>query len=161
MASEADRRYLMPSLLDRLSGNLENPVGSDLTQSVTQLQRSVRSDVEKLLNTRWRFSHGPPYLTQLDDSLVNYGIPDFSGAAFGSPDHREALRGAIERAIQLYEPRFVHLRVVLVEDQQRIDRTLRFRIEGELRAYPNPEPVVFDSQVDTISNQIRIERSKT
>ena len=158
MAADSDRRFLMPSLLDRLSGNLEGPAGADLTQSVAQLRRSVRSDVEKLLNTRWRCAHWPPDLTQLDNSLVNYGIPDFSGAAFGSPDHRETLRLAIERAIEMYEPRFAQVRVVLI-DKQRHDRTLRFRIEGELRSYPNPEPVVFDSQVDTVSNHIRVQRS--
>jgi type VI secretion system protein ImpF len=160
MANESDRRFLIPSLLDRLAGNVENSGGADLTQSVTQLRRSVRADVEKLLNTRWRCAHWPPDLTQLDDSLVNYGIPDFSGAAFGSPDHRESLRLAIERAIELYEPRFCQVRVVLLETN-RTDRTLRFRIEGDLRAYPNPEPVVFDSQVDTVSNQIRVQRSRT
>jgi type VI secretion system protein ImpF len=160
MASESDRRFLIPSLMDRLAGNVENANGADLTQSVTQLRRSVRADVEKLLNTRWRCSHWPPDLTQLDDSLVNYGIPDFSGAAFGSPDHREALRVAIERAIEQYEPRFAQVHVVLL-DTDRVDRTLRFRIEGDLRAYPNPEPVVFDSQVDTVSNQIRVQRSRT
>ena len=158
MPADSDRRFLMPSLLDRLSGNVDNPAGADLTQSVAQLRRSVRHDVENLLNTRWRCSHWPPDLSQLDHSLVTYGIPDFSGAAFGSPDHREALRLAIERALEMYEPRFARVRVVLV-DTRRNDRTLRFRIEGELRAYPNPEPVVFDSQVDTVSNHIRVQRS--
>lgn len=157
MAADSNRRYLLPSLLDRLAGKVEGPAGADLTQSLTQLRRSVRGDVENLLNTRWRCSQWPPDLTELDDSLVNYGIPDFSGAAFGSADHRESLRQAIERAITTYEPRFARVRVVLVEGP-RHDRTLRFRIEGELRAYPHPEPVVFDSQVDTVSNHIRVQR---
>lgn len=160
MSAASERRYMLPSLLDRLAGNVEQPGGADLTQSLAQLRRSVRADVENLLNTRWRCTQWPPDLKQLEDSLVNYGIPDFSGAAFGSADHRETLRLAIERAIEVYEPRFAQVRVVLLEGP-RHDRTLRFRIEGELRAYPRPEPVVFDSQVDTVSNHIRVQRPKS
>ncbi len=82
MSDKTEKRFILPSLLDRLSGNIDSRNGDDLAQSTAQLRQSVRRDVEKLLNTRWRCLHWPPDLTELDDSLVNYGIPDFSGAAF-------------------------------------------------------------------------------
>jgi type VI secretion system protein ImpF len=38
--------------------------------------------------------------------------------------------------------------VSLAEDPERIDRTLRFRIEALAQAKPAPEPLIFDSVLD-------------
>lgn len=127
--------------------------------SLRQLKQSVRADLEDLLNSRLRCLSPPAGLDQLDHSLVNYGVPDFSGLALGSPDDRERFRQAVEGAIAKFERRLANVRLVISNPQQPEDRILRFRIEAELRTEPMPEPVVFDSVVDPGLRRIRVERS--
>ena len=59
-------------------------------QVLRELKQSVRRDLENLLNTRVRCVPLPPELKELKQSLVNYGIPDLTGASLGI---RQGARG--------------------------------------------------------------------
>ena len=150
---------LVPSLLDRLLDdepeNLREPAKQRF-QVLRELKQSVQRDLENLLNTRWRCSQWPPDLDQLDTSLVNYGIPDFSGVRFGSPDSQEELRRVLERVVQTFEPRFKDVRIVVLQNSDPSDRTMRFRIEAVLRVEPEPEPVVFDTILETAKGEFDV-----
>jgi type VI secretion system protein ImpF len=139
---------LMPSILDRLI-DLEPTNRQELPQSRHQVLReiklSVRRDLENLLNTRWRCVSWPSELGQLETSLVNYGIPDFSGTNMSIPAEREQMRSTIEDVIRRFEPRFKTVKVTMLTNPDEFDRTLRFRIDALLHAEPAPEPVTFDS----------------
>jgi type VI secretion system protein ImpF len=104
--------------------------------------------LENLLNTRWRPVPWPPELTELEQSLVNYGIPDFSGVNLSTPQDREDFRTTVERTIRMFEPRFKSIKVILLDNTNTADRVLRFRIDAMLHATPAPEPVVFDSTLE-------------
>ena len=158
MRGDPAQHMMIPSLLDRLKGEYGETGGGQLLQSLDELQQAVRRDVERLLNTRWRTVHWPHDLPELERSLASYGIPDFSAAALGSPDNREKLRIAIERALAIHEPRFQNVRVHLV-DRPTLDRTLHFRIEADLLAFPHSEAIAFDSRIEPLSNQIRVQRA--
>ncbi|HAA72241.1 MAG TPA: type VI secretion system baseplate subunit TssE [Planctomycetaceae bacterium] len=150
---------LTPSILDRLideePGNPRDPPKSR-HQVLRELKQSVRRDLENLLNTRWRCVAWPPNLDQLDVSVVNYGIPDFSGASMSAANDRSQLCSMIERIIRQYDPRFKSVKVTLLENQDGIDRTMRFRIDALLHADPEPEPVVFDSQLEPTFASVEI-----
>ena len=65
----------------------------------------------------------------------------------------------IERRISFFlKPRFLSISVVPLENESYLDRTLRFRIEAVMYAYPAPEPIVFDSEMDPSDGQIAIKR---
>ena len=98
----------------------------------------------------------PPYLEELETSLVNYGIPDFTGAVFANEDDRRELRKIIEKVIRRYEPRFKDLTVYLDTNSGSGDRVIRFRIDALLHADPAPEPVVFDSHLEPSSNRFSV-----
>jgi type VI secretion system protein ImpF len=116
----------------------------------------VRRDLENLLNTRWRCVAWPPNLEELDLSLVNYGIPDFTGANMATATNREELRKIIQQVLEKFEPRFKSVRVELVQPGERADRQLNFRIDAVLYAEPAPEPVVFDSQLEPASANFKV-----
>ncbi|MCH5373137.1 MAG: type VI secretion system baseplate subunit TssE, partial [Planctomycetes bacterium] len=59
-----------------------------------------------------------------------------------------------------FEPRFLNVQVVPLDTGYAFERTLRFRIEGLIRAYPAPEPIVFDSELEPSLGQFSIERSR-
>lgn len=123
----------------------------DRPHSARELKQSIRRDLENLLNTRWRCTAWPPNLNELKRSLVDYGLPDFSGAGMGSAANREVFRRIIERAILEFEPRLKRVSVELTGDKESLDRVLRFRISAVLQANPAPEPVVFDSALEPLS----------
>jgi len=152
-------QQLMPSVLDRLiDREPENQREAPLSrhQVLRELKQSVRHDLENLLNTRWRCVQWPPDLDALDVSLVNYGIPDFTGASMGTPSSREQLRQVVEQVIRKFEPRFKSVRVKLLEHADETDRSLRLRIDALLYAEPAPEPVIFDSQLEPTSGNFAV-----
>ena len=125
-------------------------------QILRELKQSVRRDLENLLNTRWRCVSWPPNLDELELSLVNYGIPDFTGANMGALSERERLRRILEQIVRKFEPRFKTVKVTLLDNSDEADRTLRFRIDALLYAEPAPEPVVFDSQLEPTTNDFTV-----
>lgn len=141
--SDADKNVI-PSILDRLTPGGPSRDG----QSLRDLKEGVRRDLENLLNTRWRCASWPPDLDQLEVSLVNYGLPDFTGTNFAADSDQHKLRSITEQIIRAFEPRFKHVTVSIQKNESDIDRTIRFRIEGVLYADPAPEPVVFNSTLE-------------
>ena len=117
-------------------------------QDIRQLKLSVRRDLESLLNTRRRCIESPADCRELRDSLVEYGIPDFTGLNMSMPAERERARLEIERVIRRYEPRLKNVAVTVQPNVNKFDRTLRLRITGVLRTEPEPERVVFDSELE-------------
>lgn len=156
MAKPLEDEPLRASILDRLQGDGGHGKFSG-RQTVSQLIDSVHLSLENLLNTRWRVTAWPPVLGELKRSLVNYGIPDFTGVNMSAAVDRKYFGKLLEEAIRLHEPRFKKVQVEVLDVADRLDRTLRFRIDAELFATPDPIPVKFDSQVDPTSHRIRVD----
>jgi type VI secretion system protein ImpF len=152
-------KQLTPSLLDRLlddePGN-QREATKQRHQVLREMKLSVRRDLENLLNTRWRCVSWPPDLDQLEMSLVNYGIPDFTGIRFAGANAQEELRVILEAVIKRFEPRFAQVRVELITNADSLDRTLRFRIDAMLHADPVVEPVVFDTTLKTSTGDFEV-----
>jgi type VI secretion system protein ImpF len=125
-------------------------------QVLLDLRNSARRDLEMLLNTRQRCEAWPGTLKALDDSLFNYGIPDFTAENLTSEQSREKFRSEVELTIKKCEPRFIKVNVLLVESRDKSERTLRFRIEALMRCDPDPEPVVFDTLLDPASRSFAV-----
>ena len=132
---------MLGSVLDRLlddepDNRREQPKSTG--QSLRDLKLSVRRDLENLLNTRRRSVGWPSELEELEVSLADYGIPDFTGVNMGARSERERMRLEIERVIRRFEPRLKNVIVSLQDNPDDIERTLRFRIAGVLRTEPVP-----------------------
>ncbi len=125
MSKVRDDQPVLPSVLDRLIDDdvtTQRELPKLRNQVLRELKQSVRRDLENLLNTRWRCVAWPPNLAELDLSLVNYGIPDFTGANMATAESREQLRQIVERVLQQFEPRFKSVRVQLLQNREREDR---------------------------------------
>jgi type VI secretion system protein ImpF len=159
MARGNDEGSVAMSVFDRLLD--DDPArGEDLHKTrgnaLVELRDALRRDLEALLNTRPCSTTWEAYLVELDDSILNYGVATVTNAELSANENRERFRGAVERAVRRFEPRFLRVSVTLIEDADRIDRTLRFRIEALVRAEPAPEPLVFDSIVDPSTQGITV-----
>ncbi len=157
-------QLLLPSVLDRLldlEPDNRNETPRDRAQLLRDLKTSVRRDLENLLNTRILISYIPKDLTQLESSLVNYGIPDFGNAILESSNSMEFMRKTVEEAIKQFETRFQFVRVELgFGSNNRLSRSIQFVIDGILYAEPAPEPVTFSTQLNTIANAFRVHEAQ-
>jgi type VI secretion system protein ImpF len=153
-----DQRSQLP-LLDRLIDDapdaLQDPQLS-AAETVSLLRRSVRRDLEALLNARRRWRSWPSDYIELAASPVGYGISDFTAGAFNDPLQRDQLRGEIERAIRRFEPRLTGIQVSLIDSNDNLDATLHLRIEAMLRIDPAPEPIAFDTLVDSATAKVQV-----
>jgi type VI secretion system protein ImpF len=159
MAKILTDQPLVPSVLDRLLDDdptVSRETAKSRTQVLRELKQSVRRDLENLLNTRWRCEGWPEDLDQLDLSLVNYGIPDITGADLRSALGREQFRQILERVIRHFEPRFQRVSVEVLANKDSLDHSMRFRINAMMYAEPAPEPVVFDSALEPATGTVEV-----
>jgi len=125
-------------------------------EAVALLRRSVRRDIEALLNARRRWRSWPEGCRELAVSPVGYGVTDFAAGVYNDPAQRDRLRAQIEQTIRRFEPRLAQVRVVLIDGDNTQDATLRLRIEALLRVEPAPEPIVFDTLVDPATAEVQV-----
>lgn len=122
-----------------------------------ELTRSVSRDLEALLNTRRELldDRAAPYQA-ISDSILMYGLPDSTGYSLLNSHHRRRMRQAVEEAVKKFEPRLKLIGVSL-EQQDKYDQALRFRIEAWLRVDPAPEPVSFNVQLHLSTSQYTVQ----
>lgn len=158
MADPVAQLSLIDRLIDDEPDKPREPLISAI-ESVENLRRNVRRDLEALLNTRRRWRSWPDSHSELALSPLSYGIPDFSSGAFNDPHRRERLRYELEQTIRYFEPRLTRLRVTLLEPKDELEATLRLRIEGLLRVEPAPDPIAFDTLVDAATAKVVVKAS--
>ena len=69
-----------------------------------------------------------------------------------------AAEGAIriEQTIRRFEPRLSRIRVTLTDGQNTLESVLRLRIEALLRIEPAPEPIAFDTLVNSATAEVQV-----
>lgn len=159
MAEIETSQLILPSIMDRLID--ENPgVSTDVpkmrVQAMRDLRNSVRRDLEAILNTRQTILNWSDDLTEINYSVIDFGVADMSGLSVGSEGAKEEFRALIEDRIRKFEPRFKSVEVKLVTNSDADDRALRFHIDAWLDVNPAPEHVDFDSVLDPISRTFAV-----
>ena len=160
MARVDKKKKLRPSILDRLFDDEPentNEIDPGQHQKIQQLRRSVRRDLENLMNARYRVMEPGDEFEELENSLLNYGLPDLATINITDLDKRKEFTFKMENILKEFEPRFKEVNVSYLENKDNTDRTLRFRIDATLYADPSPEIVVFDSVLEPVTRSISIE----
>ncbi|THB68068.1 MAG: type VI secretion system baseplate subunit TssE [Gammaproteobacteria bacterium] len=163
MARVNELQPLVPSVLDRLIDDEPHNTKESFrsqTQILREMKNSVRRDLENLLNTHIYWYKVPEHYTELDVSLVNYGLPDFSSASMSSQDSRLRFCKKIQETIMKFEPRFKRVNVDLLNNSEPLDRTLRLRIDALLDVDPEPEPIIFDSVMEPINCSLTVKENR-
>jgi type VI secretion system protein ImpF len=148
------------SVLDRLTDNdpksptVEAPLSR--AESVRTLKAGVRRDLEWLLNTRRNPEDPGLSRMETENSLYNYGLPDFSAYSIASPKDQTKLVRALQAAVKIFEPRLANVRIVPLEVTSTGLRTLRIRIEGLLLMDPAPELISFDTMLQLTTGDFKI-----
>lgn len=153
------KKNLRASILDRLLDdepdiNLET--NSNHYHKLKNLRQSVRRDLENLMNTRYRIIAADKSFQQIKKSLLNYGLPDLATINLLDPEKKQQFIETLEAIIKNYEPRFKTVKVSFIKNTNKLERTVRFRIDATLYADPYPEVIVFDSILEPITRSINI-----
>jgi type VI secretion system protein ImpF len=159
MARVESDQDLRPSVLDRLIDR-EPRVSSEEalrgSQHLARVKEAVKRDLEWLLNSRQLLADRPPELKHLANSLLTFGMPDFSTSMLSNTNDQDRLRRVVQETIARFDPRLAAVQVTLVEGRE-FDRSLHFRIDALLRVEPSPLPVTFDSVLQLSSRAFVVE----
>jgi type VI secretion system protein ImpF len=140
------------SLLDRLA----EPEGrSSPWEDLRQFKASLCRDLAGVLNTRRTEHDFPAEYEQCKNSLLNYGVVDFTSYNLTNAIEQEQLRRSMERAIRQFEPRLSRV-TVHVEAPDPLKPVLKFQISAILRAELIPEEVLFDVTVHRDSRKVAV-----
>jgi len=163
VTARPDDKLLTPSILDRLidyEPDRSHDDASNQGQVLRELKEAIRRDLQDLLNSKRQFLTWPADYDELDYSLVNYGIADFTGVTFTGSDEQANLARSLERTILQFEPRLKSVRVQ-IHAVDRYNRQLRFQVNAMMQVYPSPEPVMFDSVMEPQSRSISVTSAAT
>jgi type VI secretion system protein ImpF len=108
-----------------------------------------------LLNTRRADQDFDAGYEEATNSLLSFGIPDFTSYDLKNTIEQERVRCSIERAIRQFEPRLARVKVLL-EKPDLVRPTLRFQVEAQLRDGADAEDVVFDATLQRDSRRIAV-----
>lgn len=139
------------SLLDQLQDD-DPSTSVEAQPSDQQLYRIVidglKRDLLELLNTRRRCRSWAKQWSELDRSVLAYGIPDIAGAHLATARDRDAFLKTLGPLIRRCDQRFRAVRITADDSRDSSDRILRFRIEATVRIEGGTEAIAFDFKLE-------------
>ncbi len=100
----------MVPLFDRLGLELVNFEGINNNYlTPVGVEQSVLAELNRLVSTRSKLTFDE--FVKNDLTVLDYGLPDFTGYSVQNDDHRIAVKNAVVKAIEVYEPRLKKINV--------------------------------------------------
>ena len=157
MAGDELQAELTPTLLDRLMDR--NPQSSreeagSVWEHARELQSALCRDLAALLNTRRASEDFDGRYEEAGNSLLSFGITDFTAHNLKKGVQQEQLRKSIEQSIRRFEPRLDHVDVTLQESEAGRP-VLRFQVSAVLRTR-NQDAVFFEATLHRDSRRFGV-----
>jgi type VI secretion system protein ImpF len=146
------------SLLDRLTDlepDLKKEAAPGDWEELRAFKSSLCRDLAVLLNTRRAKEDFDPAWVEATNSLLSFGVADFTSFNLKNLPEQERVRRSIERAIREFEPRLARVTVTL-EQTDSLRPVLQFQVSGVLRTGPAGEAVMFDAVLHRDSRRIAV-----
>lgn len=132
-------------------------VGNKNEFSIDEIKNLLRRDLENLLNTRQSLIYFFPLSTSLDQSAVNYGLPDITRINLDSNKDKKLVTKNIENQIEKYIPSLKEVRVKLID--RKIDPsadTLELHIDSVLKISRLNEAMSYSAVIDPVTKNLRV-----
>jgi type VI secretion system protein ImpF len=145
------------SILDRLTDldpDSKREAGPSHWEELRACKASLCRDLAGILNTRRAEDEIDPKYEEVNNSLLTFGVTDFTSYNLLNGIEQERVRRSIERSIRLFEPRLTRVAVTL-ETPDPLRPMLRFQISALLRTQP-AEPISFDATLYRDSRRIAV-----
>ncbi len=158
MVAENNQTGPVLSILERLTDlqpNSKQEAPSSPWEKTRQLKASLCADLSALLNTRRAEADFDPSYQEASNSLLTFGVSDFTSYNLKNGIEQERVRRSIERAIRQFEPRLTGVAVSMDEPDD-VKPTLHFQISAMLRTEPVGEAILFDLTLHRDSRRIAV-----
>jgi type VI secretion system protein ImpF len=158
MAAGDNQAGAVLSILDRLIDLEPDSRREPRTNSwdeMRELKASLCRDLTALLNTRRAEEDFPATFEESANSLLSFGVVDFTARDLKNGVEQERLRRSIERAIRRFEPRLTGVSVS-IDEPDPLKPVLQFQIAAMLRIQPASEPVLFDVTLQRESRRMAV-----
>jgi len=152
MAERDDQVGATLSILDRLTEK-QAPLNS--WEEMRELKASLCQDLAALLNTRRSENDFDSSYEEATNSLLTFGVADFTSYNLKNGIEQERVRRSIERAIRQFEPRLARVTVTLDEPDP-LRPMLQFQISALLQPVGAGEGVLFNATLNRASRQIAV-----
>ncbi|MGK0309737.1 MAG: type VI secretion system protein ImpF [Lentimonas sp.] len=153
---------LQPCLMDRLFDDeprRKSESREDKVVSVKRFREGVKRDIEWLLNSKSRFYDLNDDLHRVRDSVLNYGIRDFTGLSSENLSLK-TLENIIRNALIVYEPRLItdelEVKAVNASSEMKKINALSFEISGKIWAEPLPQDFVLRTEVSLDTGMVSV-----
>ena len=113
-------------------------------QTLRELKRSVKRDLEWLLNSRRMVVDIDPNLEETHRSIITYGLSDITCTPLSGSKDQRALAEQVETVIKLFAPNLMDVQITCMPPNE-MERSVSLRIEAKIDMEPAPEPIVFDT----------------
>lgn len=145
------------SFLDRLTDN-SGQRSSDHGLSLEVVREHVARDLEALLNTRRGLSNEVlADFPRSRDSVLGFGLTDFSSMSLVKPEDRADICRSLERTVNHHEPRLRQVRVELTPESFG-SKKLCFRIHAVLAVEELREPINFNATLHPVTQHVDVAR---
>lgn len=158
MAAGDNQAGVVLSLLDRLidlDPESKREARSNPWEEMRALKLSLCRDLTALLNTRRAEEDFAASYEESTNSLLSFGVADFTSYDLKSGADQERVRRSIERAVRQFEPRLARV-TVSVEEPDPLKPVLQFQIAAMMRTEPASESVVFDVTLQRESRRMAV-----
>jgi type VI secretion system protein ImpF len=159
MPSDPRKSAVTLSLLDRLAD-----LNPDSTREIPrsswgderEFRDSLREDLAALLNTRRaEEDFDSAFFEESANSLLTFGVTDFTSYNLKAATEQERVRRSIERAIRQFEPRLTRV-AVSVEKPDPLRPVLQFQIAATWRTGLPGEAVLFNATLHRDTRRIAV-----
>ena len=162
MAELSHTERLQPSLLDRLTDEAPDEQSESRSRrviSMNRLRSLVRRDLAWLLNTgHMEALQDLSDFPEVQRSVLNYGMPDLSGAAV-SGLASDQIERMVKTAILTYEPRILTNSLDIrsqVSPENMNRNAIVFEIVGQLWAQPMPAELFLKTEMDLETGDVEV-----
>jgi len=162
MPAEDNETGPVLSILDRLTDlqpESKKEAAVSPWERIRQLKGSICEDLAALLNTRRAEADFDADYREASNSLLTFGIADFTSYNLKNGIEQERVRRSIERAIRQFEPRLSQVRVLPDAQRSAGDHHLYLRIDAQLWGQPMPQHLVLRTRISTDSGDISLSES--
>lgn len=143
------------SFIDRLVDPRVTAKPANQWEHEREFRASLCRDLGDLFNTRRAESDFDPAFVELTNTLLTFGIPDFTQYDLENEAERRRVLSSLKGAIENFEPRLKDV-IVSLEPLNKLNPVLRFRIDARLRDGGDIENVSFDATVQRESRRFLV-----
>lgn len=146
------------SVIDRLTDGNPHQTKSAVNNSM-QIGRDhleqIRNNIQNILNTR-RYSYRyPAHLTELNSSLLSYGIDDFIGTELSAQEDKAKFCQMLQTTLEIFEPRLSNIHVEF-DNNDKKPGILCIKIRAQVLLSSEIEAIIFETQINRKTRHINI-----